>query len=133
MFFTAMHYTQDHEWIDFRDSRIYAGVSKFKLSGFHALHEVKFSPTDGFKQQGEVLAFLKYDDYQIHVHMPVDGRINQINNIFQIEDLSLIYFYLKCDGWIFAIDPSDRKNRKGLVTRKEYLLLNKSLLPVKYK
>jgi len=128
-----MYYTRDHEWIDFQGAVAHIGVGEFKLTGFRELHAVNFMPSSGFKHQGDVLAFLIYQDYQIGVHMPVNGRIDQVNQIFLTDNLPQILLHLKFNGWIYTIIPSDPDDREGLITGEEYLSLDRTRAAVNQK
>ncbi|MEI9806580.1 MAG: hypothetical protein WDO16_01155 [Bacteroidota bacterium] len=74
-----LYYTNEHEWIDFQGTVAYVGVCAFKLSGFKEIHQVICSEEYGFKKLGEVIATIKYSDYQVEVRMPVDGKLQQVN------------------------------------------------------
>ncbi len=120
-----MYYTIDHEWIEFQGTDALIGVSEFKLSGFREIHAVTFIPPVGYRQKGSVLGFLKYEDYQVAFHMPVNGTIDHVNQIFLTDNFSEIYLHLKFNGWIYSIIPSDPTDRNDLITGKEYLSLTK--------
>jgi glycine cleavage system H protein len=124
-----MYYTKDHEWIDFRGTCAYIGVSSFKLLGFREIHEVIFNDAINFKKKGEVVAWLRYKDYKIELLMPVDGSIVQINKIFSNKDLKSVSEHLEKSGWIFSIIPSNPYERDGLIPIKEYLPLIRAQYP----
>lgn len=75
-----IYFTHDHEWIDFQGAVAYIGVCNFKLTGFREIHDLKFHEASGFKKRGKVIAIVKYNDYKIEVHMPVDGKIVKLND-----------------------------------------------------
>ncbi|NCU04288.1 MAG: hypothetical protein GXC73_09910, partial [Chitinophagaceae bacterium] len=77
-----LYFTNDHEWIDFQGSVAYTGICKFKLTGFKAIQELAYTDATGFKQKGEMLATIRYNDYLITAHMPVTGKIIQLNDHF---------------------------------------------------
>ncbi|HEX7847999.1 MAG TPA: hypothetical protein VF476_19505, partial [Chitinophagaceae bacterium] len=60
-----IYFTTDHEWIDFRGSIAYTGICGFKLLGFKELHEVTFHEPGVFRKKGEVIASIRYNDYQV--------------------------------------------------------------------
>jgi|SRR5579859_1511738 len=70
-----LFYTRDHEWINFRDSVAYTGVCAFKLTGIRQIRQIEFANCENFKKAGEILAVIFSGDYQIPVHMPVDGEV----------------------------------------------------------
>ena len=73
------YYTKDHEWIEFQGTVAYIGICKFKLTGFKQIQEISYHQPSGFKKQGEVIATVKYNDYLVEAHMPVDGKVLQVN------------------------------------------------------
>ena len=120
-----LYFTKDHEWIDFQGTVAYTGVCSFKLIGFKEIHEIVFHEPLGFKKQGEVIATIKYGDYQIIAHMPVDGKVIQINNDVLHEKPNVLLQYTKSSGWIALIVPSQPFERKELLTSKQYQMNGK--------
>jgi glycine cleavage system H protein len=121
-----MYYTSDHEWIDFQGTVAYMGVSSFKLLGFRAIHEVLFNDPVSYKKRGDIIAWIRYQDYKIDILMPVDGSIVQVNRILLNNDLKQISDHLGKSGWMFSIIPSNRYDRKNLIPVKDYLSLIKN-------
>jgi glycine cleavage system H protein len=113
-------YTSDHEWIDFQGLIAYVGISNFKLLGFKAIHEVTFSEHVGFIDKGQVLAWIRYNDYRIAVHMPVDGWVLKINRLFAANDLVQMSEHLAKGGWILSITPVNAAEREGLIPSGQY-------------
>ena len=121
-----LYYTNDHEWIDFQGTIAYTGICLFKLLGFKEIHQVKFAETSGFKKQGEVIAVIKYKDYQVEAHMPVDGKIKEVNETFISGNPNLLLQHAEKEGWIALIVPSQPYERKELLLPKQYQLNSKS-------
>jgi len=121
-----LYYTKDHEWIDFQGSVAYIGVCGFKLIGFKEIQQLLFKDAEGFKKQGDILASIKYNDYIIAAHMPVDGKIIQINETLVSERLNTLLRYPESDGWLALIVPSKPYERKDLLLPRQYQLNNKS-------
>lgn len=95
-----LYYTKDHEWIDFQGSVAYVGISNFKLTGFKEIHEVIFNDPTGFKHKGDLIASIKYNDYQVEVAMPVDGKLIKVNTDLVNGDQNLLVDYEKVPvGW----------------------------------
>jgi glycine cleavage system H protein len=128
-----MFYTNDHEWIDFHGITAYVGISNIKLSGFKEIHELNFDQFFSYKKRGEVIARIKYLDYQVEVHMPTDGSIIQVNKLLTLDDLDQIATHLNTNGWIFSIIPSNPYDRTGLMTAKKYLESKNNFEPKKHK
>jgi len=121
-----LYYTNDHEWIDFQGTIAYTGICLFKLLGFKEIHQVKFLETSGFKKQGEVIAIITYNDYQVAAHMPVDGKILEVNESFISGNSNLLLQNAENAGWIALIVPSKPYKRRELLLPKQYQLNSKS-------
>ena len=75
-----LFYSLDSEWINFQGKVAFIGICRFKLTGFKKeIQQIIFSDPEVFKKKGEVIAIIRYKDYQIEVHMPVEGTLIQIN------------------------------------------------------
>ena len=95
-----LYYTDDHEWIDFQGSIAYIGVCGFKLSDFKEIHQVNFKEPTGFKKKGDIIATVIYNDYQIDAHMPVDGKIVEVNETLLSGDQNTLLQHPENSGWI---------------------------------
>lgn len=121
-----LYYTSDHEWIDFKGTVAYTGVCSFKLIGFKEIHQVLFSESEGFKKQGDIIATIKYNDYQVHAHMPVDGKLVQVNELLVSGDPTILLQSPENSGWIAMIIPAQPYERKKLLLPKQYQMNGKS-------
>ncbi|RXK60571.1 hypothetical protein ESA94_08885 [Lacibacter luteus] len=121
-----LYFTQDHEWIDFQGSVAYTGICRFKLTGFKSVEEIKFYDAAGIKMKGEIIASIHYKEYQIEAHMPVDGKIIQINDHFLEGKYELLLSEPESIGWVALIIPFQPYERNGLLLPKEYSLNTKS-------
>jgi glycine cleavage system H protein len=115
-----LYYTGDHEWIDYQGSVAYMGICLFKLIGFKQVQEIRFNDPSGFKKKGEVIASLKYNDYNISVHMPVDGKILQVNEKLQNGNPNFLLDCAESSGWIALIAPTLPHERYDLIHPKKY-------------
>jgi glycine cleavage system H protein len=120
------YYTKDHEWIEFQGTVAYTGICKFKLTGFKQIQEINFNEPVGFKKQGDVIATVKYNDYLIEAHMPVDGKVLQLNEKLISGNLNILLDCAESSGWIALIVPSLPHERKDLLLPKQYQLNGKS-------
>jgi glycine cleavage system H protein len=120
-----LYYTKDHEWIDFQRNVAYIGICKFKLTGFKQIQSINFKEALGFMKQGEAIATVVYNDYTIGVHMPVDGKILQINNALIENNLNLLIDCCESSAWLALIEASDPHDRSNLLLPKEYKLNGK--------
>lgn len=121
-----LYFTTDHEWIDYQGSVAYTGVCGFKLIGCKEIHALELHNAAGFKKKGEKICTLIYNDYKIPVHMPVDGKIIEINNKVLYENPCLLLQRAETEGWIALIVPSQPYERKSLLLPREYQLNGKS-------
>jgi len=120
-----LYYTRDHEWIEFRGTIAYAGVCAFKLKGINAIQRIKFSEISGLKEQGELIAAIYYDDYEILFHMPVRGRVTNINELI-LTNNNLLLEQPESNGWIAFIVPAQPYERKDLLLPEQYRMNGKS-------
>lgn len=120
------YYTKDHEWIDFQGTVAYIGICKFKLTGFKQIQEIRFNEPSGFKKQGEVIASVKYNDYLIEAHMPVDGKVMQVNEKLITGNPNILLDCAESSAWIALIVPSLPHERKDLLLPKQYQMNGKS-------
>ena len=120
------YYTNDHEWIEFKGTVAYIGICKFKLTGFKQIEEITFIEPSGFKKQGEVIASLKYNDYLIEAHMPVDGKVLQVNEKLVSGNPNILLDCAESSGWIALIVPCGPHERKDLMMPKQYQMAGKS-------
>lgn len=121
-----IYYTNDHEWIDFQGTVAYVGVCSFKLSGFKEIHQISIYESSGFRKQGEVIATIKYKDYQIEAHMPVDGKLIKVNDTLVSGDPNVLIQHAENSGWIALIVPSQPYERKDLLPPKQYQMNDKN-------
>ena len=115
-----LFYTKDHEWIDFQSAMAYVGVSSFKLIGFREIQQVIFSSQSGVKNKGDLIATIKYNDYQIEVNMPVDGKLTSLNTDLIFGEQNLLLKDTGNSCWIVQIIPSQPDERKDLLPLKLY-------------
>ena len=120
------YYTKDHEWIDFQGTVAYVGICRFKLTGFKQIQEISYNEPSGFKRQGEVIATVKYNDYLVEAHMPVDGSVLQVNEKLVSGNLNILLDCAESSAWIAIIVPSVPHERKDLLLPKQYEMNSKS-------
>jgi glycine cleavage system H protein len=115
-----MYYTKDHEWIDFQGALAYVGLSNFKLLGFKTIHEVDMKEPLQFAPKGVVLLSVRYNDWWIDLHMPVDGRVVRLNRIFLMNNLDQIAEHMRHSRWIVSIAPDRPTDRSALLSFSQY-------------
>jgi len=119
-----LYYTNDHEWINFQGAVAYLGICRFKLTGFKQIHKISFNEFSGFKRQGEVIATVRYNDYLVEVHMPVDGKLVQVNENLVSGNPGILLDAAET-AWIALIVPSLPLERKNLLRPNQYQLNGK--------
>lgn len=119
-----LYYTKDHEWIDFQGSVAYTGICQFKLSGFKEIDQIHYKDPSGFKKKGDVIATISYNEFQIEAHMPVDGKVIQVNETL-LENHNTLLQHAQDSGWLALIVPAQPYERKDLLLPKQYQLNGK--------
>lgn len=120
------YYTNDHEWVDFQGTVAYTGICKFKLTGFKQIQEVVYNEAVGFKNKCEIIATIKYNDYLVEAHMPVDGKVLQINEKLASGNPNILLDCSESTAWIALIVPTLPHERKDLLLSKQYQMNGKS-------
>jgi glycine cleavage system H protein len=121
-----LFFTKDHEWIEFQGSIARMGICSLKLLGLKEIHDIVFcKPTGLLIKKGKLLLKIKYKDYLICAHMPVDGKLIRLNEELVSGDRSILLRHPESRGWIAMISPSQPYERKDLVGPKEYQLNGK--------
>jgi glycine cleavage system H protein len=115
-----LYYTKEHEWINFQGTVAFVGVCAVKLEGFKKIHALSFPECSGFMKQGEIIATISYSDLRVDVRMPVDGKLQQVNQELITGDKNRLLQQSEGLGWIALINPVLPYERKGLVLSKEY-------------
>jgi glycine cleavage system H protein len=121
-----LYYTADYEWIDFRGSIAYTGVCNFKLLGFKEIHQLKLTDSRGFLKRGDLIATIRYNDYQIVACMPVDGKLIELNEMLTPGNYNILLKYAETNAWIAKIIPTQPYERKGLLLPAQYQANGKS-------
>lgn len=115
-----LYYTADHEWIDFQGKVAYVGVCRFKLTGFREVQQIIMNDPLGFKVKGDVIATIRYNDYLVDAHMPVDGKVIQVNDHLLTGNYSMLAEQPEHNGWIALIIPAEPKERTDLISPQQY-------------
>ncbi len=121
-----IYYTSDHEWIDFQGAVAYIGVAPFKLTGFKKIQQITFDNPSGFKKSGDLIAVIRYNDFEINVCMPVDGKLVEVNTNLIYGNPDLLLTGTGDAAWVALIAPSQPYERKGLILSKHYQMNTKS-------
>ena len=120
-----LYYTKDDEWIDFHGSIAYAGICSLKLAGFKQIQKITFSKASGFRKKGEIVAIIKYKDFKVSAHMPVDGKVLEVNEKLVNGNPNILLDCAESSGWIILIAPSMPHERTDLLLPKQYQMNGK--------
>lgn len=115
-----LYYSNDHEWVYFQGSVAYIGLCRFKLSGIKQIQQIVFTENSGLIKHGDIVATIKWEDYQIPFHMPVDGKIISINEELTTGSTEILLQQPEDKGWIALIVPSQLHEKTGLLSSEEY-------------
>lgn len=99
-----IHFTKDHEWVDFNGTVGFVGVSAFKLSGIRKIDRIQWAKHKGTFERGALVASIISGDKEILVHAPVTCKLLGPNAKLQ-ENPNLIIQSPEDQGWIFFITP----------------------------
>jgi len=102
-----LYYTKDDEWIDFHGSIAYAGICSLKLAGFKQIQ------------------IIKYKDFKVSAHMPVDGKVLEVNEKLVNGNPNILLDCAESSGWIILIAPSMPHERTDLLLPKQYQMNGK--------
>jgi len=121
-----LYYTSDHEWINFQGSIAFTGVCSFKLLGFKEIEQLNFIASPGFMKRGDLIATIRYNEYQIEARMPVDGNLVQLNDTLIPGNFNALLNHAESSGWIAKIAPAQPYDRKDLLLPQQYQMNGKS-------
>ena len=114
------YFTHNHEWIDFQGTVAYVGICNHKLIRLKKIKKIVFPKAQGIKKCGEVLALIYSNDDKIPVHMPVDGKIMNLNHIQLLPDLDNFLHQPEKNRWLAFIGVSQPYERGGLMQIDQY-------------
>jgi glycine cleavage system H protein len=120
-----LYFTPDHGWIDFQGTVAYIGICNSRLSGIKKIKKIVFSRKTGFLNQGELIAVIHGRDCRIPVHMPVDGKIINLNDDHPLIDQNILQMQPENNSWLAFIGLTKPYERKGLMQFEQYRLFTK--------
>lgn len=115
-----LRYTREHEWARLEDDgRVTVGVTDFAQEQlgdvvFIDLPEVG-DDVEGGEPMGEVESTKSVSD----IYSPIGGKVAEVNAECNENPVALNQDPYG-EGWLLAIDPSDRTEFDGLLTPEEY-------------
>lgn len=114
------YYTKEHEWICFRKDYAYVGVSDFKLSGIGTILHISLQTLSLNKEKGEILGTIISGDYRITIHMPVNGKIVDYNELL-LSKPELITDASLHNRWLVKIKTENNQHDPNLIPSDLYL------------
>lgn len=99
-----IHFTKDHEWVDFNGTVGFVGVSAFKLSGISKIDRIQWSKHKGTFERGTLVASIIAGENEILVHAPVTCKVLGPNSKLQ-GNFELMLKSPEDQGWLFFITP----------------------------
>jgi len=81
---------------------------------------MQFAETGALLSKGQAIATIYYDDYQIHVNMPADGRLISFNDLLKEGKSEILLQQAEGAGWIGLISLTQPYERKGLLLPQQY-------------
>lgn len=114
-----MHYTVEHEWIDYNGTVGFVGISAFKLKGIKKIDNIKWYRYKGAIEKGTLIAELHSEDYIIPIHAPVNCKFLGANQKLN-GNLNLILESPQDRGWVFFITPLKFSGQEPLLSREDY-------------
>ncbi len=114
-----IHFTFDHEWIDYNGTVAFVGVSAFKLKGLKGIDTIRWHKHKGTIEKGTLIAELYSEDYIIPIHTPVTCKFLGPNPKLD-GNLNLIMQSPQDSGWVFFITPVKFNTRESLLSPEEY-------------
>jgi len=115
-----VYYTLSHEWIEFRNTEAFIGITNFRTAGVRQIKKVEFVRVYGPKRKGDVLAKIQLDNRSFQVYMPVDGSVICINDTNLLIKNDLLLSKPETEGWLAKILISQPCSRKGLISFDKY-------------
>jgi len=123
-----IYYTNSHEWVDFRNTEAFIGITNFRVAGVRQIKKIEFVRVYGLKKRGDVLANIQFDNHIFQVRMPLDGSILCINDTNLLVNENLLLSKPETEGWLVKILVCQPCLRQGLITFEQY----SSTFSVKY-
>jgi glycine cleavage system H lipoate-binding protein len=115
-----IHFTKNHEWIDFNGTVGFVGISAFRLSGIGSIDSIRWCRPAGVIEKGTLVAEILAGDFILPVCAPVKCKFLGRNQGLG-SGLNLILESPQDKGWLFFIAPSVfGKQNDTLLTPEDY-------------
>ncbi len=99
-----IHFTKEHQWIDFNGTVAFIGVSKFRLTGIRHIDSIRWMSAKGTLEKGTLIAHICSGDDVIPVHAPLHCKFLGPNAKLS-NNPNLILESPQDQGWLFFVTP----------------------------
>jgi glycine cleavage system H protein len=120
---SQIHFTNEHEWIDFNGTVAFVGLSAFRLLDIKNISKITWHHKKGSLEKGSVIANVYSDKEIIEVHAPVSCKFLGINQKLA-NNFKLIIQSPQDQGWLFFITPTKLKEKECLKAPLNYYASN---------
>ena len=118
------YYTEEQEWVQVikeEKGHVYIGITHFLEQELGDIYEVCFDVKAGDKiEKGEVLGYLDTETEEHEFHMPVSGKIVQLNADLDSTPENINFDPYE-EGWILKIKIDSNNEFDSLLNSEEYL------------
>ena len=123
-----IHFTQEHEWIDFNGTVGFVGLSMFRLAGIKKIDNIEWVNNKGTIEKNQLIANIHSGSTVIPLHSPLRCKFLGINAKLKT-NLNLILESPQDQGWIFFVTPMkfQNKDKEELLQPADYQKLIRSI------
>jgi glycine cleavage system H protein len=123
---TAMHYTEDHEWVRIEDDGTATiGITDHAQDALGDIVFVEMPAVDAHFAKGDAVCVVESVKAAADVKMPVGGTVVAVNGALP-DDPSKVNTDPTTDGWFLRIRPDDAAEIDALMDDAAYAALIKS-------
>jgi len=120
---SRIHFTKEHEWIDFNGTVGFVGLSAFKLLNIKNISKLTWHYNKGTIEMGSLIAKVYSEDEIISVHAPVSCKFLGVNQKLT-NNLNLVIQSPQDQGWLFFITPTKLNEKECLMVPGDYYASN---------
>ncbi|MBQ2643946.1 glycine cleavage system protein H [bacterium] len=94
-----------HEYVLIKDDYAIVGITDELIKQMGEILFIEFPIVDSLYYKKEVFATIEADGLAMELHMPLKGKIIEVNPLIQ-DSLDLLNKSPLSDGWIVKVEPS---------------------------
>ena len=114
-----LRYLKSHEWAKAEGNNARVGITDFAQHELTDVVYVELPKVGRIVKAGEAAAVIESVKTAVDVYSPVSGKVIAVNDKLS-SDPGLINRAPYGDGWIFAVEMSDKKDWDGLLKSEAY-------------